>query len=490
MFSKRNTLTLVAASLTLLACSDSDNGATDPTPIDTVPSKYEFSARGDASASSVAYSGQTMRHVLINDLNIFINEQLQNNLDNGFYLGKSAAEVKSGFDFYFRFAESSSQELVLTTTNPGAKQQFYADISTGKDLFGKLAGNDPIGQHKDWNTDAFVGVGAAGSYTPTTYLDALMTELSDHVVEVAGGAQRLDISDLPLPIYQTADGRDLKQLIQKFLLGAVAFSQSVDDYLDDDTEGKGLLADHSALEDGKTYTALEHAWDEAYGYFGAARNYLDYTDEEVANKGGRVEYRSYNDADGDGTIDFESEFNFGIAVNAAKRDLGSAAGAAPTNFSDVIMRAFLKGRHIIATAEGELSAAELTALQAERDIIALNWEKVIAATALHYLNDMLKDITAITAGEGSYQDYAKHWSEMKGFALSFQFNPRSPMSDEAFANFHSLVGDAPVLPGAEGVTAEDIAAYRQAIIEARTLLADAYNFDPANVGDNDGQNGW
>lgn len=490
----RSSFSLVAASLMIFACSDSDNNnggaVVVPPPIDVAPEKYEFASRDGASVSSVSYSGQTMRHILINDLTIFINDQLQADLDSGVYLGKSAAEVKTGFDFYFRFSDSGGAIQLLTTTNPGAKQTTYADISSGKDLVGKLAGNDAVGQHKDWNNGAFVGVGAPGSYTPTSYLDALLTELAENVVVVANGAQRLDVADVPLAIYQTTDGRDLKQLIQKFLLGAIAFSQAVDDYIDDDTAGKGLLADHNALVEGQPYTELEHAWDEAFGYFGAARNYLEYTDAELAKSGGRPEYAGFNDANSDGEIDFESEFNFGISVNAAKRDLGSANGAAPTDFSDLIMRSFLQGRFIMSKSDGPLSDQDILALQAERDIIALNWEKTIAASALHYINDMLQDLTAIADGQGSYSDYAKHWSEMKGFALSFQFNPRSPMSDTDFAAFHALVGDAPVLPDAEGVTEEDVTQYRQDLIAARALLVQAYDFDAANVGDDNGLNGW
>ena len=50
----------------------------------------------------------------------------------------------------------------------------------------------------------------------------------------------------------------------------------------------------------------------------AARNFSDYTDDEIAGKGGRDNFR-FNDADGDGQIDL-TEFNFGNSVNAAKRD--------------------------------------------------------------------------------------------------------------------------------------------------------------------------
>ena len=76
-------------------------------------------------------------------------------------------------------------------------------------------------------------------------------------------------------VFVTSDGRDLQQLISTFLRVAIAYSQSADDYLDDDTEGKGLLSDHSAPEDGKPYTALEHAWDEGFGYTGMTRRYAD-----------------------------------------------------------------------------------------------------------------------------------------------------------------------------------------------------------------------
>ena len=103
---------------------------------------------------------------------------------------------------------------------------------------------------------------------------------------------------------------------------------SPDDYLDDDTEGKGLLADNTVAVEGKPYTELEHQWDEGFGYWGGAVNYLDYTDDELASEDGRAEYvNGYNDHDGDGAIDLGSEINFGASVNAAKRDRGAADGA-------------------------------------------------------------------------------------------------------------------------------------------------------------------
>ena len=105
------------------------------------------------------------------------------------------------------------------------------------------------------------------------------------------------------------------------------------------------------------------------------------------------------------------------------------------------------------------------------------WEKAIASTAVHYINDCLQDLNASSLDAANL---AKHWSELKGFALGFQFNPRSPMSDADFVTFHNLIGDAPSLD----------AGYPADLVEARELLENAYSFDSANMGDANGENGW
>jgi hypothetical protein len=59
-----------------------------------------------------------------------------------------------------------------------------------------------------------------------------------------------------------------------------------------------------------------------------------------------------------------------------------------------------------------------------------------------------------------------------------QFNPRSPLSDSDFADLHALVGSAPVL---ENDSSANQTAYREALIEARTMLGDAYGYDTTNL---------
>ena len=87
----------------------------------------------------------------------------------------------------------------------------------------------------------------------------------------------------------------------------------------------------------------------------------------------------------------------------------------------------------------------------------------------------------------SFSTHAKHWGEMKGFALGLQFNPYSPVTDADFEQFHTLVGDAPVL---ESATTDEISTYKQNLVEARTILMNSYGFDAANEGDANGEGGW
>ena len=460
---------------------DTDIDADTDTDTDT-DSGYAHTYRFPSAwseADSVAYSGQVFRQVLISDMKSHIGG-MTDRLDTGGWY-PVADEAAEELEFYFEFDSSTSGSVPLyLTTEPASLQSVYDDISTDKDLVGKLAGNDPVGQHKDWSA-AFAGVGSVGSTTPEALVRQWFSELDAQAVEWSNGNVPLDPSGSPVPaVHVTPDGRDLQQLLEKFLRGAVCFSQGADDYLDDDTDGKGLLSDHTVAVEGKPYTALEHQWDEGFGYFGASRSYDTWTDDEIADARSR-------DDDGDGSIDLLSEHVFGHAVNAAKRDRGAAADAA-TDMTAAAFEHFLGGRRLLSeTAGTALTDAQRTQLQEHRDAAVRAWEEAIAATVVHYINDTLRDMGTMGSDAYDFGTHAKHWSEMKGFALSFQFNPRSPLGDEDFVRMHELMGDAPVLSDASD---EERSAYAASLREARTLIGDAYEFDTRNLGDDDGNNGW
>lgn len=464
-----------------------DGGVVDDggTPGD-VPSSYVFTSRF-SDESSVSYGGQAQRQLHLEALKSFIG-----GLEEQSYLGETADVVVADLNYFFDYKNSGgtgADAIGVTPNGASWKQSTFGDLGSPASLREKMPDQDLS------STDGVVGVGD-GSLLPTEVVDAWFAELADLVIARGNGSVPTapDGTDIPDP-YVTDDGRNLRELLQKYIGGAVSFSQGAADYLGDGPAGKGLLSDNVEQVEGKPYTQLEHHWDEGFGYFGAPRDYGDYTDDEIAAAGGRNEYKNgYHDTDGDGVIDAASEYVFGHSANAAKRDRGSAESA-PTDFTADAFEGFLAGRHLITSAGGALSEAQLTELKGYRDQAIGAWEKAIAASVVHYINDVLGDMGnfgMVCDGSDddrcySYSDHAKHWSEMKGFALSLQFNPRSPLSSGDLAALHALLGDKPVLETAQ---APEVIAYKEALVEARSLIGDAYGFDAANLGDEDGNNGW
>ena len=475
-------------STTLSGCSsdkESETGDTGMTTVTTTTTTtstttvtedaplYAFDSHFTDGESSVSYAGQTFRQIMVGDMKGYIGG-LTGDINDG-TLVPVAGDVKGNLMFYYDFDDAGKGLPHGVSTDPAPVQATYGDFPSRKSLTGKIAGNDATGQHKDWSTE-FVGWGPKGSTSP----EALVLEWFDAVdaaaVAWAAGDYAMDPWGNPVPsLHVTADGVNIQQMIEKFLRGAVSFSQGADDYLDDDTEGKGLLCDNTSADEDAPYTALEHAWDEGFGYFGASINYASMSDSDIKDIG-------HADADGDGAIDLLKEKVYGHAVNAAKRDSGAVAA---TNYTKQAWDGFYQGRVIIDAAAGTaLTDDAFAELQGHRDAAVDAWEKAIASTVVHYINDTLQDMNKLGADDGSYSfdDHAKHWSEMKGFALSFQFNPRSPMTDADFAAMHDLMGTAPAL--------DNEAASRQALLDARALLQAAYGFDAANMGDDNGENGW
>ena len=448
---------------------------------------YSFESKFQAGASSVSYTGQIARHALIAELTNFIanlEDWLNANqsatkadvlaeLNKIYYVGEDQFPSDSTAD------ENARQEIYdsLTISFATAEQTKISDISSGyKNIHEKIAGNDGAGQEVDWLVaDNFVGWGDKGDHTPESLVLAWFDMLADQAVAFNAGTA-MD------SVYVTPEGLDLKQLIQKHLLMAVAFSQSAGDYLGVDYDGKGLTTQNTTGDkDGaKAYSTLEHQYDEGFGYFGAPVNYLSYTDDEIAKKGGRDEFQGKNDFDGNGTIDLTSEYVFGASANAAKRDRGATVA---TDMTMETMNAFLAGRKIINDAAGaELTDAQMTDLLAQRDIAILGWEKAIAATVVHYINDTTDDLELVGSADFSFTDLAKHWSEMKGFGLGLQFSPFSPFNKAEnagkFEEVQTLFKDAPVF---DELAPADVADYIADLDKARDILQEVYGFNAENV---------
>ncbi len=462
----------------IFACTDgttTDTGTGTDTADAPDVGTYAFTS-ALSGEDSVSYSGQVFRQLLIDDMKAYLG-QLTDEINDGSRFPEPG-DIALDLAFYLDFDSSVGGQVPLgLTTDPDTEQSVYDDVSSGKNLLEKLAGNDATGQHKVWSED-FLGWGT--DVTSPESLVQLWVDLIDAqaVAWAAGDIPKDAYGELVPAVYVTPQGQDLRQLLQKFLRVGIAWSQGADDYLDDDTAAKGLLADHSVADEGKPYTALEHAWDEGFGYFGAARDYGHQVDAETAE-------RSYGDTDGNGAIDLLSEYTFGHAVNAAKRDGGAVA---PTDFTTQAWQGFYEGRLLLAeTAGTALDDADFAALQGHRDQALDAWERAIASTVVHYINDTLQDLGSIDTDDFATADYAKHWSECKGFALGLQFSRFSPLSGADFATLHRALGTAPLLPTASQETLDSWAAE---LVQARDLVGAAYGFDAANLGEDDGTGGW
>ena len=316
---------------------------------------YVFASRFDSGSSSVSHGGQTARHVLIAQLTSYIGGMTEA-IDGGGFLPAAPGDVVSVLDTYFKNPGNvlDTEPLSFKFGDAELLPGTLGDISAEKNLIGKLAGNDAKTDHKDWLAGGFggwsdtsVASDGGGIDTPENLVVALFSKLERQAIDRANGTIP-SIGSQTLPVHVTPSGLDLQQLIQKFLLGAVTYSQGTDDYLDDDVDGKGLLSPNTR-DEMNAYTTLEHAWDEGFGYFGATWDYDDYSDDEIAAKDGRPEYQGAHDSNADCKLNPQGEIVFGAAANAAKRDRGSAA-AATTDFTDDVFSAFVAGRSIIRDA--------------------------------------------------------------------------------------------------------------------------------------------
>ncbi|MGI9298975.1 MAG: hypothetical protein ACR2PD_00940 [Luminiphilus sp.] len=480
---------------------DSDvNGEGDA--CDAMPSVYSaLGYFGEEGANGVSYTGQTARQVLQIELVDAMEALVER--------PGEAAAIKSELEFFITGdgADATPHNFTTKGGDPVIPGPTYADISSGKNLDGKIAGGNGEGGGETGGliNGVFFGWSQGLDADPLPielvyqWIDELASNASDNQEPTILVADAMEPVEIGTPLISST-GLHYRQLIQKFLSVAVNFSQGTNDYLQAD------FANMLGQEGTKAYSAGAHDFDEAFGYYGASRDINDYTDDEAAGKGGRAEYgNGYYDSNGDGLIDIRSEFVFGHAQNCAKRDrLKDASGEAFYDFSTAAADGFLVGRRILQNAEEaqELTAEADAALQAQINAASVTWESCIAATVIHYINDVVADMGEIQppvyGSLGNFTDLTKHWAEMKGFALGLQFSPVSPFrtigtiagieGTEALRRVLSLMGDAPVLAdgsqagvASTGTPEEALAAYEARLLEARDILEEAYSLNPDAV---------
>jgi len=386
----------------------------------TTPEDYTFDSRFNDGESSVSYSGQVVRNLLINDIKALIADNVG---------GGNTATITS------MMANDDPTLTISTSTDIGNLQTFYHDISTSQL-------NDRLG--------------AVTSYTDPGYEANAQDMIAGWVAESEYYSVR-------------PGGIDLGQMAQKVMWGAIAYWQGTSKYM-----SKIPNDDNTVSDDGDPYTAMEHHWDESFGYFGAARDYnTGYTDDSDRKSD------PYFDSNGDGSIDFKSEYNMGWSVTAAKRDVVDAS--TDYDFTGTIMNAYLEGRTLI------YNQAPLDEILVQRDIILNNWEKVVAAVSIHYINDTMSDLAALIAAadtslawdnlpsEGDGYKYNIHWAEMRAYAHGLIYNDFKLISDADIATALGYMGNAPAYN--DGADFSAMQTLFDNLAMAKDVLQAAYDFD-------------
>ncbi len=394
----------------MIASSAFGDAANNYGPFPVTVKGYEGSA-----TNSVSYSGQIARHVLHDSL-----KKLASRGDGG----SNAADVEAEMMAYF--AGSDKNKAIIAPASKDdyqMKQTLMNSLSKGK----KLSNKSYKGVINGW----------PGQMTGAEVLEFMIKKAA-----VTDGG------------FDPSTGYNYPQLISKFAMGAVFYNQAVDNYLDEKLAADNKPND-KPYKDGKHYTGKEHVWDEAFGYWGAAAHTLNLTAKESYEVTKKKNFAA-SDANGDGVIDLKSEMTFAHAYYAASFDKGGK-----TNYLHTVTKAFLDGRKLITSANGEaLTDAQRAQLRAYAAIIGENWERVIAESTFKYAGSVYNDITKMEemmdAGEdvtSTYAKYGKHWGELKGFSMALQAGKDN--LGETAVKINRLIGFGPVTLNASQVTGVD-----------------------------------
>ena len=354
--------------------------------------------------NSVKYTGQMARQVLHDSLKALVKTGDLNKM-MAYYNGEDGLEIispksKDGFPI---------------------KQTMIAEIGSGN-----LSGKMYKGAIAGW-----------GGLTGPETIEHMMQKAS----EVEGG-------------FDPNTGFDYTQLISKFAMGAVFYNQAVNNYLGKKME-IGQKPNSEPYKEGSYYTGKEHSWDEAFGYWGSAAHALTLSAEDNYNVAKKKDLASA-DHNGDGVVDLYSEMTYAHAYYASSYDKGGK-----TDYLATVNQAFIDGRLVIRDAGGRnLSFSERTEMLAARDTIRENWQKVIAESVFKYAGSTYKDLVAleiIMDANGdtteAFRKYAKHWGELKGFALALQCGPEN--LGEAAVKMNRMMGFGPVLLNSSQVVGVD-----------------------------------
>ena len=383
--------TLTITALILSSCKKEEVTPTPSSATYTVPTSYDF--KNTNNISTVDFSGQKVRLVMLDEISTLMG-------------GITPVSEATLIDMYngTGFTDAS-----LNTS--------------GKKLSDKTAAS----------VDYFSGINAEQTSIRNTFkaffkdAELLTTGSTEASVGVAGyymdGAKKR---------YFNANGLEPQQVFSKGMMGACLLDQILNNYLSKNKLDAGSnVANNTSkvIEAGKTYTTMEHAWDEAYGYIYG-------NDNLTVNQAVYKFWSSYINQ-----VNADPNFN---------------------TLKDAISNAFIKGRAAI-------SNADYTTRDAQIDIIKTELAKVPAVRAVFYLNE---GKTKLGTANGKAAFHAL--SEAYGFiwCLRFTQNPTTKAPYFSKEEVDAMLAD--LVKGANGLY--DVDYLNSALVTIAQKIATRFGF--------------
>ncbi|MFK7750174.1 MAG: DUF4856 domain-containing protein [Kordia sp.] len=226
---------LAISSFVFTACSSDDDGTT-PTDTNEViaPATYTFSRNGNAT---VSYSGQTTRIQMGEE---FITALKDNSTTEG-ALDGMFAHVEGNNDF--SDADLNASDKSIRSKTAASSDYFSANTTDANAI--KADFDSWIAAQVSEVFPAWTNIATAGN--------------AGQLQEAGGGATR----------YISGKGLEYNQAINKGLIGALMVDQILNNYLSISVLDAGTNRtdnDAEIVAEGKSYTNMEHKWDEAFGY--------------------------------------------------------------------------------------------------------------------------------------------------------------------------------------------------------------------------------
>jgi len=322
-------------SFSVTSCKKDDE-AESPAPVAIIPTTYNF--------ENVDYAGQTARLAMLEALETAIKK------------GATGVSV-------------DAQKLKDMYANTNAPFSDNALNTSGKQLKDKTYAPDQA--------------------LFESYLDSIAVASNSTMVAGNGVAGIATSSSNSSKKYLlSAKGFDYGALFEKSIMGATFYYQAVGHYLTPDEIGAGV--DNTTVTPGKG-TAMQHHWDEAFGYLGVP-------------------------------VDFPQNTTGVLFYGKYATETDPATGLAHT-----LMNAFLKGRAAIG-------ANDMTVKDQQAALIIENWEKLVAAAAIHELNE----------AKGGFADDAVRnhtLSEGIGFVKALKYNPSKKITETKINAIVDSFGD-------------------------------------------------